>query len=58
VTDEFRHGTDNENFPYGADTTPFIMIKSGRVSSDYVGPEILDVQRQLADAFGGWAGPP
>jgi hypothetical protein len=32
MTDEFRHAADSDNFPYGADTTPFIMVKSGRVS--------------------------
>jgi hypothetical protein len=32
MTDEFRHAADSENFPYGADTTPFIMVKSGRIT--------------------------
>jgi hypothetical protein len=32
MTDNFRNATDSDNFPYGADTTPFIMVKSGRVT--------------------------
>src|SRR5512146_2210407 len=32
MTDKFRQAADNENFPYGEDTTPFIMVKSGKVT--------------------------
>jgi hypothetical protein len=32
MTDKFRQAADNENFPYGEVTTPFIMVKSGRVT--------------------------
>lgn len=32
MTDKFRQAADSENFPYGAETTPFIMVKSGKVT--------------------------
>jgi hypothetical protein len=32
MTDKFRQAADSENFPYGEDTTPFIMVKSGKVT--------------------------
>jgi hypothetical protein len=32
MTDQFRNAADSENFPYGADTTLFIMVKIGRVT--------------------------
>lgn len=32
MTDRFRQAADSENFPYGEDTTPFIMVKSGKVT--------------------------
>ena len=32
MTDKFRQAADSENFPYGEDTTPFIMVKGGKVT--------------------------
>lgn len=32
MTDKFRQAADSESFPYGEDTTPFIMVKGGKVT--------------------------
>lgn len=32
MTDTFRQAADSENFPYEANTVPFIMVKGGKVT--------------------------